>query len=235
MVNFFNTILIHPLSNLLTFLFNQFHDLGLAIIILTIIVRLVLLPFFYKSAKDQSIIQRLSPKIKEIQESHKHDLNKQSQVLMSLYKEHKVNPVSSFLLLIIQLPILFALYRVFIQFVQGPQKIVGNPLFLGMIDLAKPNIFITIIVGITTLWQSIISLPKVPKDKVLSPQEKLGRQMAFMMPILTIVFIYFLPSALSLYILVTVLFSVAQQIFINKNLNKTLKEDLIKQNKNGLA
>jgi len=232
MGNFFNTILIQPLLSLLTFLFNQFHDLGLAIILLTIIVRLVLLPFFYKSAKDQAIIQRLSPKIKEIQDNHKHDLNKQSQALMSLYKEHKVNPVSSFLLLIIQLPILFALYRVFLQ---GIQKIIGSPLFLGLIDLTKPNIFIIIVAGIVTFWQSIIFLPKVPKNKVLSPQDKLGRQMAFMMPIWTIVILFFLPSALGLYILVTILFSVVQQIFINRTLNKSLKEDSIKQNKNGLA
>ena len=89
------------------------HDLGIAIIALTVVIRIVLLPLFYKGAKDQAILQRLAPKIKEIQKDHKDDRAKQAQVMMELYREHKVNPLSQFLIIIIQLPVLIALYWVF--------------------------------------------------------------------------------------------------------------------------
>ena len=225
MKSLFNTILYQPLLNLLIFFYQHLHDLGLAIIFLTIIIRLVLLPFFYKSAKDQAIIQRLAPKIKEIQKNHKGDPSTQTQAMMALYKEHKVNPLSSFLLLIIQLPILIALYRAFLR---GILEIVARPLFLGLIDLTKPNIFIIIVAALAAFWQGMVSVPKIAKDKVLSPTDKLGRRMALMAPIWIVIILRLLPSAVGLYILASTLFSVIQQIIINKTLkvgfNKTEKK-----------
>lgn len=219
MKNLFNLILFDPLLKALLFFYQHFHDLGLAIILLTVIVRLILLPFFYKGAKDQTIIQRLAPKIKEIQKTHKDNLNNQTQELMKLYKEHRVNPLSSILLLIIQLPIFIALYQVLLH---GVQKIAVNPLFLNWINLTKPSIFIIVITAIASFYQGRISLPKVAKDKVLSPTDKMSRNMIMMSPMFTVVILLLLPSALGLYILVSVIFSIIQQIFINKSL--TLKE-----------
>jgi len=221
MKSLFNTILYQPLFNLLIFFYQHLHDLGLAIIFLTIIIRLVLLPFFYKSAKDQAIIQRLAPKIKEIQKNHKGDPSTQTQAMMALYKEHKINPLSSFLLLIIQLPILIALYRVFLRGIPG---IVARPLFLGLIDLAKPNIFIITIAAIVTFWQTVISMPKTAKNKQMF-------LMPLMMPLWIVIILRLLPSAVGLYILASTLFSVIQQIIINK----TLKVGFNKTEKNGSA
>ena len=219
MKNLFNTILFDPLLKTLVFFYQHFHDMGLAIILLTIIVRFILLPFFYKGAKDQAIMQRLAPKIKEIQKTHKDNLSNQTQELMKLYKEHRVNPLSSLLLLIVQLPILIALYQVFLH---GLKNITVSHLFLNFIDLSKPNILIIILATIAAFYQGVLSLPKIDKSKVPSPTDKMTRQMALMSPMFTVIILLFLPSALGLYILIGTIFSVVQQLFINKSLKNGL-------------
>ena len=219
MKNLFNVILFDPLLKTLVFFYQHFHDMGLAIILLTIIVRFVLLPFFYKGAKDQAIMQRLAPKIKEIQKNHKDNLSNQTQELMKLYKEHRVNPMSSLLLLIVQLPILIALYQVFLH---ALKDITVNHLFLNFIDLSKPNILIIVVATIASFYQGILSLPKIDKSKVASSAEKMTRRMALMSPMFMVIILFFLPSALGLYILVGTIFSVIQQIFINKTFKNGL-------------
>src|SRR5947208_2810209 len=105
--NLYQTIFYRPILNLLVFFYNvlPFHDFGLSIILVTVLIRLVLFPMFHKSSKQQMVMQRIQPKIKKIQETHKGDTQKQNEALMALYKEHGVNPLSSLLLLFIQLPI----------------------------------------------------------------------------------------------------------------------------------
>ncbi len=224
MINLFNKFLYDPLLKSLVFLYQNFsfHDLGVAIIILTIIIRFVLFPLFYKGAKDQAIMQRLSPKIKEIQKNHKDDKEKQTRALLDLYKEHKVNPFSGILLLLIQLPILIALYKVFLDglstiSLNGPI----NNLFLGIVDLSQKNLLIVAIAAIVQYYQGKLALPKTSKTSG-EPDiaERLGKQMVFMGPILTFVFLYFfnLPSAVALYWVTTSAFSVVQQIIINKRI-----------------
>ncbi len=231
----FNEILYKPLFNALVFLYQyiSFHDLGIAIILLTIIIRLILFPLFYKGAKDQAIMQRLAPKIKEIQQNHKHDREKQSRALMDLYRQHKVNPFSGFLLLIVQLPILIALYRVFLKgfsvetlnnlypFIASPKNLSYS--LLGLIDLSSKNIFIVGAAAVVQYIQGKLSIPKTNKSSSnLTPTEMMSRQMVYVGPILTIVFLYFLnlPSAVALYWLTTSAFSVIQQVIINKRISK---------------
>src|SRR3989338_2887446 len=113
-VDFFNQILVFPLLNLLVFFYNFIPDIGVVIILLTVLVRLVLLPSFHKSLKHQKALQDLQPKMNEIKEKYKNDKEQQAKAMMELYSAHKVNPLSSCLPLLIQLPILIALYQVFI-------------------------------------------------------------------------------------------------------------------------
>ncbi len=233
MSTLFNEILYRPLFNTLVFLYQylSFGDLGIAIILLTIIIRLILFPLFHKGAKDQSVLQRLAPKIKEIQTNHKNDKEKQAKAMMDLYREHKVNPFSGFLLLIVQLPVLIALYQVFLSgfstkaltnlysFIPAPTIL--NYSFLGLIDLSKRSIFIALIAGLAQYFQAKLALPKNNKPlNELSSTERMGRQMLYFGPILTIVFLYFLnlPSAVGIYWLTTSLFSAIQQIMINRGL-----------------
>lgn len=209
----FKTFLIDPLYNSLIFLYQNaaFQDLGIAIILLTFLIRIVLFPFFYKSAKSQLIIQKLQPEVQKIQHDHKENKEKQAQALMELYKKHKVNPFSSFLIILLQLPILIALYQVFL----GDFSNV-HTLFLGLIDLKNPNIIMVGLAALTQYYQGKVALPKSEPGKELSTPEKMGRQMVYLGPVLTGVVLFSLPAAVGIYWLATSVFSIIQQIYINK-------------------
>ena len=190
MSELFNKILYQPLFNVLVFLYQYLGDLGVAIIILTVLIRVVLFPLFYKGAKDQAIMQRLAPKIKEIQTNHKNNREEQAKALMGLYREHKVNPLSSFLLILVQLPILIALYQVFMKGLVGPDFLDLN--FLGLIDLSKKSAIIVGLAAVAQYFQGKLSIIKSEKlFKDLTPMERMGRQMIYLGPILTIIFCIF--------------------------------------------
>ena len=115
LVSFFNTFLYQPLFNILILIYTvlPIHDFGMSIIGLTIIVHLILYPISMKSLKSQRALKEIQPKIREIQKKYK---NKQEQAakMLELYKKEKINPFSGIFPLLIQLPILIALYRVFL-------------------------------------------------------------------------------------------------------------------------
>lgn len=216
MKELFNQYIYDPLLNSLIFLAGYMpgQDLGLAIIILTLLIRIVLFPLFYKGAKDQAILQRLAPKIKEIQENHKDDRAKQAQAMLDIYREHKVNPFTQFIIILIQLPVLIALYWVFL----GVKELNINHYFLGFIDLSVKNLLLVILAALAQYYQGKLALPKANTKKDLTPMEQMGRQMVVIGPMLTIAFLMFLPSAVALYWLTTSLFSIVQQMWINKQL-----------------
>ena len=233
MIYLFNTYLYEPLFNALIFLYDKasFGDLGIAIILLTILVRVVLFPFFYKGARDQAVMQKIAPKIKEIQTKHKDDKQKQVEEMMAIYREHKVNPFSAFfLLLVVQLPILFAMFKVFTTGIKTmPQDVLYsfvprvaslNYSFLGVMDLSQKSILLILLTAVAQYYQAKLSLPKSNKAfKDLEMAEMMGRQMMYMGPILTVVVLITMPSAIALYWLTTTLFSVVQQVIINKKIN----------------
>lgn len=209
----FKAFLYDPIFKTLMFLYHNvaFEDLGIAIILLTILIRIVLFPLFYKGAKSQLLLQKLQPELQKIQHDHKNNKEKQAQEMMGLYKKHKVNPFSSFLIILIQLPILIALYRVFL----GDFSDI-NTLFLGLINLTERSIIIVGLAAVAQYYQGVLALPKQEKGRELSAPEKVGRKMIYFAPILTIVILTTLPSAVGLYWLTTAAFSIVQQIYINK-------------------
>lgn len=228
MGSLFNEILYKPLYNALVFLYQYItlEDLGLAIILLTILIRFILYPLFYKSIKNQAVLQKIQPEIQKIQHTHKENREKQAQELMALYRQHKVSPFSSFLMILVQLPVLIALYRLFLQgfapetfqnlysFMPAPEHV--NSSLLGIIDLSGKNMIIVVLAVITQYFQGKLSLPKLEKGQEVAPAAKIGRQMVFIGPILTFVILRTMPSAIGLYWLVTSVFSIIQQIIINK-------------------
>ncbi len=225
MISLFNKIFYQPLFNLLVYIYNNvaFHDFGLAVIVLTVLVRVVLYPVFHKGAKDQAIMQRLAPKISEIKKKHKGDKEKLAAETMRLYKEHKVNPFSQFVLLIlIQFPILIALFKIFSQSIKTIPNL--NPQFLNLVNLANPSIVLVLLAAASQYFQAKLTLPASQASQNLSKEEKLAKQMSSMtlyfMPVLTVVILYKLPSAIALYWLTTTVFSVIQQVIINKSLKK---------------
>jgi len=230
--SFLKLILYKPLFNALIFLvwLMPFHNVGLAIIILTIIIRLILLPSLLKATRQQKRMRDLQPEIAEIQKRYKDDRQKQSQELMAFYKRNKVNPIGSCLPLLIQLPILLILYYVFINglntarfdllypFTPRPESI--NTLFLGL-DLAKPDRFILpLIAGVLQYFQSRQLMPQTKSDKGASGstgqemQAMIGKQMMYLMPVFTVIISGRLPAALPLYWSVTTLFMIAQQWWV---------------------
>jgi YidC/Oxa1 family membrane protein insertase len=231
MVYLYQQILYRPILNLLIFFYQTiaFHDLGLAIILVTLFIRVILYPFFHTGAKQQMLMQRIQPKIKDIQVKHKDDRDQQAKALMELYKEHGVNPFSGILLLILQIPILLTLYWVIrsgigtaqltglYSFVAEPHSI--NTIFLGFINLAKPNFVLILAAALAQYFQARLAIYRNPSNTSAPTQaEKIARQMTFVGPIITILVFYNFPAALSLYWLMSALFSAIQQYFVNKHL-----------------
>lgn len=229
-MDFFNIILYKPLFNFLILLYNLIPggDFGIAIILLTIIIRTLLVPLSISSIKSQKKIQEIQPKIKEIQIKYKNDKEKQAKELLEIYKSEKINPFGSIILLFIQLPILIALYSVFSKGLSASELInlysfVNNPIsinvmFLGVINLSRPNIIFAIIAGICQYFQTKMLLPKT-NNMGNNPEfaKIMNFQMTYFLPIMTTVILFTLPSALGLYWIVGGLFSTAQQYFIFKN------------------
>lgn len=233
MADFFNTILVYPLLNLLVFTYQYIPDIGVAIIIITALVRLALLPSFHKSLKHQKILTDLQPKMDEIKHKYKDDKEQLAKATMELYKAHKVNPLSSCLPIIIQLPILIALYQVFIRslngqelqglytFVQNPGQI--SPMFLNFLNLSYPNIPLAALAALLQYWQAKMMAPKIVSQDATA--KMMSYQLLYFLPALTFFIGFTLPASLPLYWIVTTLFGLGQQYYI---IRKEAKEGLAK-------
>ena len=225
----FYTLLTQPLTNALVFFYNTIalEDLGLSIIFLTLAIRVLLYPLFHKSARYQMIMQKIQPKLKEVQKAHKEDKVKQTEAMMALYKEHNVNPFSGILFLVIQIPILLALYRIFLtgltsesftalySFVARPAEL--HTTFLGLLNLTEKSILMVVLAAILQYVQGWLMVRK-QKSKDLTPMEQMGRRMVFMGPLITLLIFTRLPAAVSLYWVVSTAVSVIQQIVIERHL-----------------
>lgn len=223
-MNIFHIILTKPLLNLLIWFYNVLpgHDIGLAIIAVTLLTRIILYPSFQKSLRSQRELQQLQPKLDEIKEKHKGDKEAETKAILKFYQENKVNPFSSCLPLLVQLPILIALYSVFrtglsgeiagelYGFIKDPGVI--NTKFLGLIELAKPNTIFALVAGASQFVQSKLMAPKVKsQDKTAA---MMSMQFTYIMPIVTAVVAFSLPAGLSLYWIITTLFAIGQQWYI---------------------
>ncbi len=235
MIEFFKVILYKPFFNLLVLFYNIIpgHDLGISIIFLTLSIKLLLLPLSAKAVRGQKELKQLEPKLNEIKKKYAEDKEKQTKAIMNLYKENKVNPFSSCLPLLIQLPILIAVFQVFktgltdvnlpvYSFIHNPGAF--NTLGFGFLALSTPNIFLAAITGIAQYIQtSMLSSTNLPKSVSKKEEAKdenmmtaMNKQMKFMMPIMTIVIGSTLPSGLMIYWLTGIVFAILEQKIIFK-------------------
>lgn len=227
--NIYTIVLYKPLFNALVLLYNYIpgHDFGIAIIILTLIIKIVLHPLSVKAVKSQKALQKIQPLMQEIQQKYKDDKEKQAKEMLNLYKTEKVNPFSGILLALIQLPILIALYQVFWKGLNQAElgnlySFVVNPvqikfLFLGFIDLSKANIYLAVAAGVVQFLQTKMLLPQTAKkDKKSDFSVAMQAQMTYMLPIFTVIILLSLPSALGLYWTSSGVFTIIQQYFILK-------------------
>jgi YidC/Oxa1 family membrane protein insertase len=225
-------LLYKPLFNVLVLLYAYIpgNDMGLAIIALTLIIRIILYPSYLNMLKSQRAMKAIQPQIDKLRELHKGDQTRQSQELMKVYKDNKISPFSSCFPMLIQLVILFALYRVFAfgltpdslnllydWFPSAPEHI--NNIFLSftgvewlMVDLSKSNLVLAIIAGISQFFQGWYMKQFQPAPKEGGGMMKLlTAQMMYVFPVITIFIAMSLPSALALYWIATTVFTVFQQ------------------------
>lgn len=236
LTNFFYLFLYQPLFNLLILLYQYLpgKDFGIAIICLTLLIKIALYPLGIKAIKIQRELQILQPKIKEIQEKYKDDKQKQTAEMLEIYKKEKINPFAGLFVSLLQVPILIALWSVFwggiqpeklsalYNFFPHPQSI--DPMFLGFLNLGQPSIALAILAGISQFLQTKTMTPSPAKNLAGKSQQKptsdfskiMEKQMLYFFPIFTIFILWKLPAAIALYWLVTAVFSTVQQYFFLK-------------------
>lgn len=234
-----NTVFLNPILNFLIVLTSVFFgSFGLAIIILTILTRLIILPLTQRqlraSKKMQDGMRELQPKLKQLQKKYAKNKAKLQQETMKLYKEAGVNPLGCLtspmlLTMIIQMPIFFAVYRAIIQAsAMTPQDFMGlsahlyswsivqealpvSSTFLWL-DLAKPDPYLLIpIFVMVTMWASQKMMAQPSTDP---KQQSMQSMMQLMMPLMFGFITFTLPSGLGLYFVVTSIFSIGNQYFI---------------------
>ena len=190
----YNFLFYQPILKFLNFSFSLFKDFGLAIFFLTFLLRIFLSPLNLKIQKEQKKIEIISQKLREIQKEYKNNKEELIKKSMEILKNEKINPLSSYFLLLIQLPIFFAIYQSLQEF--SREKL---PLFLGMIDLSKPNFLLAAISGILQYLQ-------VSSNNLFQ----------IMISLFTCLFLIFilsqLPAALSLYLFFMILFNFIERL-----------------------
>ena len=227
MLALYHEVLYRPILNLTVGLYDVlFHDFGLAILALTILVRGALWPLTHRALANQKAMMDLQPKLKAVQEKHKDNKEEQAKAMMALYAEHKVSPFSSCLPLLIQLPLFIALYRVLSAglksenlnelygFISNPGTI--STMSLGFLDLSKPSIVLAILAAAAQFFQAKMMQRKDVKVHAEGSKDEdtmaiMNKQMLYMMPAMTLFIGWKLPAGLTLYWLFTNLAMIAQQ------------------------
>lgn len=232
----FTTLLVQPLFNLLATIYAIVpgHDFGVAVIILTILVRIVLWPLVNKQLHSQRAMMQLQPEVARIKTQAKGDRQLESKLLMELYKEREISPFGSLLPLVIQLPIFIALYSVLRDVIMpgkiaklaypavqhlGPiadilnHGVVFKPEFLGIVNLSQPVAIIAALAALAQFAQTKMLTPTAAKGDA---QAQAVASMTYIFPFVTFFIGLSLPSALALYWVTTSAVAILQQYLVLK-------------------
>jgi YidC/Oxa1 family membrane protein insertase len=219
--NFFHAAFYNPIYNALVALVALVpgSDVGVAVIILTIIIRLILLPFSLSAARTQHAMKTLEPKIKSLKEVHKGDKEKEALETLALYKEANVNPFASIGIALIQIPILLALYWVFTSepfpavnlarlYAFTPIPHTASLEFLGIISVASKSMFLAVLAGATQFLQAHMALKGSMKPSQGTGmqgdfQKIIGMQLKYVFPFLIATISYTTSGAVALYFITT--------------------------------
>lgn len=228
----FQAAIYQPIFNLLVGLYNIIPDMGVVIAVVTLFIKLVLWPLTASSIKAQKAMSELQPKLEELKTKFKDDQQQLAQETMRIYKENKVNPFGSCLPLLIQLPIFLALYwalsaglssqnfDLLYSFVKNPGTI--NTVSLGLFNLNNASYVLAILAGAAQFWQAKMLIHRKPpqaageggKDESMAAM--MNKQMLYMMPLLTVIIGFKLPSGLALYWFISTVLTVLQQKILFK-------------------
>ena len=228
----FHAFVYQPIYNTLIFLYEvvPLKDFGLAIILTTVIVKVLFLPLSKKQIESQKKMQEIQPKLKEIQAKYKDNKEEQTKAIMACYKENKVNPFAGCLPLIVQIIVFIAIYQVITAlaeaglaanpaelyaFVQEPGKI--NTIAFGFLDLLQKSYWLAALAAIVQYFQTKMIMPVTTSDKKpgeMDMMNMMNKQMLYLGPALTFFIGITFPAALTLYWFTSTLLSWAQQKWI---------------------
>ncbi|RDU73154.1 membrane protein insertase YidC [Helicobacter aurati] len=194
---------------LLDYLYQYMGNWGMAIIVLTLIIRIILFPLSFKGMVSMQKLKDLAPKMKEIQQKHKGDPQKLQAAMMELYKKHGANPLGGCLPLLLQIPVFFAIYRVLYNAVE----LKNAPFFAWIHDLSvmDPYFILPVLMGVSMYAQQAIT-PTAFSDPM---QAKVFKWL----PVIFTIFLITFPAGLILYWTINNIISIVQQLAINKILD----------------
>lgn len=231
---FFHAAFYNPIYNALVALvaFVPGGDVGIAVILLTIVIRLVLLPFSLSAARTQRAMKFLEPKIKDLKEKHKGDKEKEALETLALYREAQVNPFASILTVFIQIPVLLALYWVFLYepfsavdsarlYALTPVPHVVSLEFLGLISVASKSMVLAVLAGLTQFLQAHMALSGTMKPSKGGGmqgdfQRVMGMQLKYVFPFLIGAISYSTSGAIALYFITTNLAGALQELHVRR-------------------
>jgi YidC/Oxa1 family membrane protein insertase len=243
MISFLWTnIITKPLYNGLILLIDliPFADVGLVVIILTIIVKLILLPLSIKASKAQIELRNAEGDLRAIKDKYKDNKEEQSRKTIEYYKEKGINPFVSFFVLLIQLPIIIGLYRIFLTsglpnintsilypFVSIPDSASIHMTFFNMVNVLDKSFVLAIIAGVTSYFQISLATPKpspTSPGKPTGMQDEIAKamsvQMKYFFPVLMVFIAYSISSVVALYLITSNVFSIIQEIYIKKKYHR---------------
>jgi len=234
-----HTFFFDPVYNTLTLFIDVVPggDIGLAIILTTVLVKVLLLPLSVKAAKTQVVMRELEPQLKALKEDHKDDRETQAKEMMALYKAAGLNPFASVILIFLQIPIIIALYlsvysgggvalpeiNTDVLYAWVPVPAVVTMLFLGIVDIAGRSLPLAFLAGITQFIQANLALPKsTPREPGAEPsfkddfQRSMQAQMRYVLPVIIFFVAYTISAAIALYFVVSNLVAIAQEFYVRK-------------------
>lgn len=240
--NIFDAVVYYPIYNALVYFVDIIptHDIGIAVIIVTILVRIVLYPVAKRAITSQMAMKQVAPEIEELKKKYKDKPEEQAKATFALYKERGIRPFSGFLMLLIQLPILLGLYWVFAlggfpqvnaeylySFVPMPGSV--NMEFLGLIDMGSRSLVLAILATATQFLYTRLSMgPRGSMTAMEGVESSFSKDMAksldiqarYVLPLIVGVIGLTLPAVVPLYMLTANIFMVGQEFLAGRRFNK---------------
>jgi YidC/Oxa1 family membrane protein insertase len=233
----FHTFFYEPIYNLLVLVLTYIplHDIGAAILVVTLIVKIILTPLNLSALRSQYIMKRIEGEMNELKKEHKSSPQEASKKMMELYKREKVNPFASLFVIIIQIPIIFALYKVFsnglhadpnslYSFIHFPENL--HTLAFGLFDVTEKSIVIAVLAGLSSYilarrqTQMMVSKRKEGEDETFQDQfmKSMRIQLLYVLPVIIIFSAAILPSALGFYWFINNVVTYGQDIYMKNKL-----------------
>jgi len=235
-----HTFFFDPIYNLLVFFVDTIPhgDVGLAIVATTIVVKFVLLPLSVKATKTQVKMKELQPKLEALKETHKDNREQQAQEMLALYREAGVNPFASILLVLLQIPIIIALYfavtrgggvplpdiniEILYSFIPVPEAV--STMMFGWFDILARSLPLAFLAGAAQFVQARLSLAALPTpEKDAAPsfkndfQKSMQLQVKWVLPVIIFFVAYSTSAAVALYFTVSNLFAIAQEFYLRRH------------------